>query len=122
MNYLYYSVEEEFQECEIEINDKKLKFEIAFNYEIDKELEKITKELEEFNELNNKDSNKDLNNDDNEEEEDDYNIYQKNLIIQVKLFKTLNEEYLLRIRKISGELFDFYQKFEKINTFIDNYL
>ena len=119
MNYLYYRVEEEYNDnCTIEKSDKKLMFDIEFNYDINEELETLIKEMnKECNESNNND-----NEEDEEEDNIDDDIYQKNMIIQVKLFKSLNEEYLIRIMRKSGELFDFYKKFDKISSFVDNYL
>ena len=116
MNIIYYYIHKEFEDiCEFEKNKDDLKFDMNFEEDIiDREM--INKCFEE--EFENSD-NKDRIFDDNDENIDD-DILTKNLIIQVKMFETLNGEYILRFKKKYGDLSDYYQKIEKILSLVKN--
>lgn len=113
MNIIYYYINKEFEDnCEFEKNKDSLKFYMNFEENIiDREM--INKCFKEEFE---KSDNKDEIFDDNMEDD----IIVKNLIIQVNMFETLDGEYLLRFKKKYGQLSDYYQKMEKIFSFVKN--
>ena len=49
------------------------------------------------------------------------NIFEQDLIIEVKMYKTL-DSYLIRFRKKCGELYDYYENVKKIISAIDELL
>ena len=54
------------------------------------------------------------NKEDNLDEQDKIDFLRNDLIIQVKMFENLDGDYLIRFVKKSGELYDYYQKLDKI--------
>ena len=114
MSKLYNYIINEYKDiCTPEkIEDKKkLKFYVEFENEISKNFEKYLEEEEESNSLEN---------DDKEEIEnsEEYFVEKKNLIIQIIMYETLDGDYLIKFKNKSGELFDFYDKLNKIFSFI----
>ena len=118
MNIIYYYIHKEFEDiCKFEENKDDLKFYMNFEEEIIIDREMINKCFEEENEnLDNKDEILYDNDDDNMDD----NIITKKLIIKVKMFETLEGEYLLRFKKEYGDLSDYYQKIEKILSLVKN--
>ena len=57
-----------------------------------------------------------------EEEINNYCINDKQLNIQIKLFETSKEEYLVRFMKTSGEKADFYNNLDYMYYFAKNIL
>ncbi len=53
--------------------------------------------------------------------EDENNIFEQDLNIEVKMYKTL-DSYLIRFRKKCGELYDYYENVKKIISAIDDLL
>ena len=102
-----------------------MKFEIFFEEDDEDILENFKLLEKEINKsYNNNDDNKEEKNEDEENEEDENNIIinKPKLIIQVKLFKTLNGEYLLRFIRLSGELYEYYKNLEIIISLAKNLL
>ena len=94
----------------IEESKKSLKFNIIFEEEENEEDEEFKKIEEEMVKLNINIKNKENEDKKDEEEKEDNSeneINEKECIIQVKLFK-LQNEYLLRFLKKSGELANYY--------------
>ncbi len=113
MSKLYNYIINEYKDiCTPEkIEDKKkLKFYVEFENEIAQNLENYLEE-EESNSLEN---------DDKEEIEnsEEYFVEKENLIIQIIMYETLDGDYLIKFVKKSGELFDFYDKLNKIFSFV----
>ena len=50
---------------------------------------------------------------------DKNNIFEQELNIEIKMYKTSNSSYLIRFRKKCGELYDFYENVKKIISAID---
>ena len=111
-------------DCEIndDINSKILEFELIikenikeqFNEKYDENLEEELKKLDEIFSKGEK-----VKEEEEEEEEDDdddkinnFKIKDRDLVIQIKLFKSDENEYLLRFMKISGEKADFYKNLD----------
>ena len=109
MNNLCQRIAKKFENCEIDANENKLKFNVAFEEE-EKEEEEIPKELEE--EL----AKLGLDDKENEENEEDDNLTKKESVLQIKMFESINGGYLLRFKKKSGELEDYYKNLEKITA------
>ena len=117
MSELYYYIENEFEDCDPkEIKNKNVpKFYVEFENEIEKKLKQYLEEEKSNN----------IENDDGGEKEETYDIEDDfiespKLEIKFKMYKTYNEEYLIKFTKKSGELYDFYEKLEKIFSFIQN--
>jgi serine/threonine protein kinase len=117
MSKLYYYIENEFEDCDPkEIKNKNVpKFYVEFENEIEKKLKQYLEEEKSNN----------IENDDGGEKEETYDIEDDfiespKLEIKFKMYKTYNEEYLIKFTKKSGELYDFYEKLEKIFSFIQN--
>lgn len=101
MNDFYYNIKEEFGDnCILQESKDELKFNVIFEDEL---AEKIMNDTEE-NE----------NKEDNLDEQDEIDFLRNDLVIQVKMFENLNGDYLIRFVKKSGELYDYYQKLDKI--------
>ena len=104
--------------CLIESATDKLKFKIIIEeseIEIEKEEERIeqNKENEE-----NKENEKDDKNQEVEEIEDE--IEENDCIMEVKIFESGMDEYLLTFEKVKGELNTFYENFLKIQDIVKN--
>ena len=98
-----------------------LAYEINFLY--DGLIEPSKKNLKFICIFKKKDNNYEIETDDDNILDFEYlNQIEKDCIIQIKLLKLKNEEYILRFRKQSGELYDYYQNlfniFEKIEKLI----
>ena len=52
------------------------------------------------------------------DEQDNIDFLRKDLNIQVKMFENLDGEYLIIFVKKSGELYDYYQKLDKIISLV----
>ena len=126
MNAFLSSIIEKFgKNVLIKENIFKMKFEIFFEEDDEDILENFKLLEKEINKsYNNNDDNKEEKNEDEENEEDENNIIinKPKLIIQVKLFKTLNGEYLLRFIRLSGELYEYYKNLEIIISLAKNLL
>ena len=109
MNNLCQRIAKKLENCEIDANENKLKFNVVFEEEEKEEEEEIPKELEE--ELAK------LGLDDKENEEDD-NITKKESVLQIKMFESINGGYLLRFKKKGGELEDYYKNLKKITALV----
>ena len=105
MNCLANKIKSEFKDnCEINENKQKLKFDITFlkneineieeNKEFEEELDKL---LAEYN-----------------LDEYENTIEKKNNIIQIKLFESVNGGYIVRFVKKGGEIEDYNQNLDKI--------
>ena len=105
MNCLANKIKSEFKDnCEINENKQKLKFDITFlkneineieeNKEFEEELDKL---LAEYN-----------------LDEYENTIERKNNIIQIKLFESVNGGYIVRFMKKGGEIEDYNQNLDKI--------
>ena len=117
MSELYYYIQNEFEDCSPKDIEKKNvpKFYVEFENEIEKKLKEYLEE-EKSNSIENNDG---------EEKEETYDIEDdfiesQKLEIKFKMYKTYNEEYLIKFTKKSGELYDFYDKLKKIFSFIQN--
>ena len=100
MNNLYYYITDKYNnECFIDKNEKKLKFNLIFEETIDKEdNEKIKEELKKIGfEV--------------EEDDEEQEIYK--LVIQVKLYQ-ISDGYLLRFAQLEGNRNDFLDKYNTI--------
>ena len=108
MNNLINQIKKEFfNKCEFELNKDKCKFNVTFaeelmNEEIPKEIEDKLKELGI-----------------NEEENEDDNMNIKRIVIQIKIYESLNKGYLVRFVRKEGDLNDYYDKLEKIYSLIE---
>ena len=105
MNKLITKFKNELQtECDISVeSEDKAKFDATFNEEINEEDEKeIPEEEEEINEAIKE------------------NIYGGKTVIQVKLFKSIKEGYLLRFLKKEGEQKNYLEILEKIYSLFKN--
>ena len=119
MNDLAYQISDIYEDrCLIEVTEDKLKFKIIIEeseIEIEKEEERIeqNKENEE-----NKENEKDDKNQEVEEIEDE--IEENDCIMEVKIFESGMDEYLLTFEKVKGELNTFYENFLKIQDIVKN--
>ena len=110
MNSLLNKINKEFiGECEIEPNKEKFKFNIIFeedqiNGEISEEL------IEELKKLGINES---------DEISENENIKGKKIVIQIKIYESYNEGYLLRFVRKQGELIDYLEKMKKIYSLIE---
>ena len=109
MDKLYCEIEKNNYECEIkeQKNQNSLKFNIILNEKIyinDDEIEEKNEKVEQ-----------------NDENGDENNVFEKELIVEVKMFKTVNS-YLLRFRKKYGVLYDYYENVKEIISIIDEFI
>ena len=97
-----------------------LAYEIKFLY--DAKIEPSKKNLKFICIFSKKDDDEEDGDDDDILDFENLNQIKKDCVIQIKLFKLKNEEYILRLRKHSGELYDYYQNLfnilEKAQKFI----
>ena len=102
-------------QCQIDANKNKFKFKAYFE-EVEKEDNEEDDENleEELNKLN-----LDIDIEKEEENNDNEGITKKSCCIKFELFK-LNEEYILRFVRESGEKDDFYKILKKINSYIED--
>ena len=113
MNSLANKIEKLFEEnCHIEAHANKLKFNVVF--EEKSEFEEITDEMRE--EL------KKLGIDDDEEVSENDKIKGNDTEIQIRLYKSDKDGYLLRYVRKEGNQFDFLDKMEKISSIVKNIL
>ena len=91
------------------------KFYVEFENEIEKKLQEYLEEEK----SNNIESNEGEEKDEAYDVEDDF-IESQKLEIKIKMYKTYEEDYLIKFTKKSGELYDFYDKLKKIFSFIRN--
>ena len=110
MNALANKIVNKNENYQIEKSDKKLRFKINVEQEDDEENDKENEEEE-----------KEDNNEQNEDEENN-EIEEKNLVIQIDLFISDDNDYLLRFLKKSGELEDYYKNIKKIYASINDLL
>ena len=105
MNSLANKLKKKFGDnCNINPAENTLKFNILFEEEEKKKKKEIPKELEEESaKLGLEDG-----------EKNDNVFGKKDCIIQVKLFESINDGYLLRFMKKSGELEDYYKNLKKV--------
>ena len=117
MSELYYYIENEFEDCNPkDINNENVpKFYVEFENEIEKKLQEYLEEEK----SNNIESNEGEEKDEAYDVEDDF-IESQKLEIKIKMYKTYEEDYLIKFTKKSGELYDFYDKLKKIFSFIRN--
>ena len=109
MNSLANKINKEYSnECLIETNKEKLKFNVVFEEnQTEEEIpEDLAKEL------------KELGIDEDEEENENNNIKRNDTIIQIKIFESLNGGYLLRFLRKGGEQKDYLDKIGKISALI----
>jgi len=110
MNSLVNKINKEFEgECEIEPNKEKFKFNVIFeenqsNEEIEEEL------LEELKKMG-------IN--ENEEINENENIKGKKTAIQIKIYESYNEGYLVRFVRKEGETIDYLEKMKKIYSLVE---
>ena len=109
MNTLANKIVNKNENYQIEKSDKKLRFKINVEQADDEENDKENEEEKEDN------------NEQNEEEENN-EIEESNLIIQIDLFMSNNNDYLLRFLKKSGELEDYYKNLKNIYSYINDLL
>ena len=101
------------KKCDFDLSDKAYKFTVIFENEEEKKEEDIPKELEEeLKLLLNFDEKKD------DEEDDDDGVNKVESSIQVKLYKSLNNGYLVRFVKKSGSMEDYYKNLDVIKEVI----
>lgn len=95
-------------DCLIEANKEKLKFNIVFEgQQVDEEIpEDILAEL------------KELGIDEDEEPQENENIKSNDTVIQLKLYQSFNGGYLLRFVKKGGETKDYLEKMQAISALI----
>ena len=110
MNALANKIVNKNENYQIEKSDKKLRFKINVEQEEDEENDKENEEEE-----------KEDNNEQNEDEENN-EIEERNLVIQIDLFISNDNDYLLRFLKKSGELEDYYKNIKKIYASINDLL
>ena len=110
MNALANKLVNKNENYQIEKSDKKLRFKINVEQEDDEENDKENEEEE-----------KEDNNEQNEDEENN-EIEESNLVIQIDLFISNDNDYLLRFLKKSGELEDYYKNIKKIYASINDLL
>ena len=110
MNALANKLVNKNENYQIEKSDKKLRFKINVEQEEDEENDKENEEDE-----------KEDNNEQNEDEENN-EIEERNLVIQIDLFISNDNDYLLRFLKKSGELEDYYKNIKKIYASINDLL
>ena len=121
MNLLANAIVEDYgDDCEIEADEKTLKFNVTFKEkkkEVKEELklpEEIEKEIEE--EL------KKLDIEDYDEDEDNDDLKKNECVLQVKIFESYNGGYLLRFVKKSGQLECYYENLSKITNLVEEIL
>ena len=108
-------------QCHIDINKNKLKFKAYFEEAEKDEEEEIDENLEEeINKLNLDKEKIGEENNFNEDNKDNDGIIKKCCCIKFELFKSNEEEYLLRFVRESGEKDDFYKILKTIKCFITN--
>ena len=110
MNALANKIVNKNENYQIEKSDKKLRFKINVEQIDDEENDKENEEEE-----------KEDNNEQSEDEENN-EIEENNLVIQVDLFISDDNDYLLRFLKKSGELEDYYKNIKKIYASINDLL
>ena len=107
MNTLANKLVNKNENYQIEKCDKKLRFKINVEQADDEENDKENEEEKEDN------------NEQNEEEENN-EIEESNLVIQIDLFMSNDNDYFLRFLKKSGELEDYYKNIKKIYSYIND--
>lgn len=107
MNTLANKIVNKNENYQIEKSDKKLRFKINVEQADDEENDKENEEEKEDN------------NEQNEEEENN-EIEESNLVIQIDLFMSNENDYFLRFLKKSGELEDYYKNIKKIYSYIND--
>lgn len=107
MNTLANKIVNKNENYQIEKSDKKLRFKINVEQADDEENDKENEEEKEDN------------NEQNEEEENN-EIEESNLVIQIDLFMSNDNDYFLRFLKKSGELEDYYKNIKKIYSYIND--
>ena len=100
MNIFVNKIQKEFENCEIDDSKSKNSYKCDIIFEVDED-EKEEEEEEDENE--DKDEALDLNLNNLEDQKE-------NCIIQIKLIKTGDDEYVLRFLRKSGELGSYYSK------------
>ena len=111
MNSLANKIEKEFEEiCIIEANKEKLKFNVTF--EEQENDEEIPQEIiEELKKLGIKEI---------EEKDENPNIKGNDTVIQIKMYESFNEGYLLRFVKKEGDPKQYIEKMKEIFSLIKN--
>ena len=125
MNNLANKIKGDNDNIQIEENKTKLKFKIIYDEEENKEDEEDDNNDDEENDNNDNDNDND-NDDgvdgdgDGEGEGDggDDNIKKGGCVIQIELYESNDEGYLLRFSKKSGELEDYYKNLKKLYTLV----
>lgn len=117
MDHFYHSIKKKFEDnCGYNEDTCKFKFNIIFDIDIDdlfKEFKSLDKEI---NGLDNNNEDNKKEEESEEESEEDKNKENNKIVlnIQVKIFKTKNDDYLLRFKKCSGSLDDYYNNLKII--------
>ena len=104
MNSLANKIKNDNENYEIEPSNKKYKFYVNLEYEVEDDQERFENEIEEL--------------------EDEYidfeniGLHKKDLKILIELYLTLNNNYLIRFYKKAGDLEDYYEKLDRIKSLI----
>ena len=110
MNSLVKQIKKEFIKKYVDEPYKgKCKFDVVFAEELINE--EIPKEIE--------DKLKELGINEEEENDDIDDVIMKRIVIQIKIYESFNEGYLLRFIRKEGDLNDYYDKLEKIYFLIE---
>ena len=104
MNSIANKIKNDNENYEIEPSNKKYKFYVNLEYEVEDDQERFENEIEEL--------------------EDEYidfeniGLHKKDLKILIELYLTLNNNYLIRFYKKAGDLEDYYEKLDRIKSLI----
>ncbi len=96
------------------------------NYQIEKSERKLMFKInveqtdDEENNKENEEEDKEDNNDEQNEDDENKELEESNLVIQIDLFMSNENDYLLRFLKKSGELEDYYKNIKKIYASVDD--
>ena len=120
--------------CDCEINDdinrKILEFQLIikenikeqFNEKYDENVEEELKKLDEIFSKEEKVKEEEEEEDDDDDEINNFKIKDRDLVIQIKLFESGENEYLIRFMKISGEKADFYKNLNYLYSLVKKVL
>lgn len=125
INKLCNKISQNFTTCIIKVSEKSLKFTLTIPENIITEEEELIKKLDDLNlekteeekEEETKEDNEDENDEENNEEEEQ-DIEYTFCVIDVKLFKYMDECYLLRFVRKSNNIYTYNKYFKIIESFI----
>ena len=104
MNEIANKIKNDNENYEIEPSNKKYKFYVNLDYEIEDDQERFENEIEDM--------------EDEYIDSENYGLIKKDLKLVIELYLTINNNYLIRFYKKAGDLEDYYEKLDRIKSLI----